>query len=71
MPAKLLPGETQVALALSQAACYATMSAKDLSEGSTMFSDMTRLVTRLTDLALQELEDRQIDQPLPEDEVKE
>lgn len=66
MTAKLLPGETQVALALCQAACYACMSAKDLANDSSMYTDMARLVTRLTDLALVELEEGPEAPPAPE-----
>lgn len=57
MANKLSPGEVQTALALCQAACYAAMSAKDIEPQQQMFKDMTRLVTRLTDLALDELAD--------------
>jgi hypothetical protein len=48
----LTPGELQNALALSQAACYASMSAKEHAEGSPQATQMLRLTVKLVDLSL-------------------
>lgn len=48
MTQKLEPSELQNALALSQAACYASMSAKEHREGSEQAITMLALINKLT-----------------------
>lgn len=62
----LTSGELQNALALSQAACYASMSAKEHPETSEQGAQMLRLTTRLVDMTLAALDGTAPDvQPLP------
>jgi hypothetical protein len=64
----LTPGELQNALALSQAACYASMSAKEHRENSAQAAQMLRLTTRLVDLTLEALDGTVPEaQPVPDE----
>lgn len=63
MSRKLQQGDITVALALSQAACYASMSAKEHKEHSGQGNAMLKLTERLVELTLRELEDDVLPEP--------
>lgn len=63
MSRKLQQGDITVALALSQAACYASMSAKEHEEHTDQAKAMLKLTERLVELTLRELEDDVLPEP--------
>lgn len=66
MPLNIQQGRLSTGLNIAQAASYATIAAQKHNYGDPIYTSMTRLVDRLVDMALIELEEDKAEQPLPE-----
>lgn len=65
MTQRLDQAELQNALALSQAACYASMSAKEHREGSPQSEAMLKLTEKLSDMTISALNAATLPEILP------